>query len=162
MQISTYDVYLIQLSSAFRNSLYKCYQWVVGNTYHRNRNSCWWGTHIPDRVYGEKHISAGRGQGYVCGETHITGKHITGEHISALQRPTKATKNGERLISVTSEPNQYSALYYTLLVKRDVTILPLSFTVEGLVLEPRWGEPERVNPSLHCTVVHPCFTVAYY
>ena len=41
------------------------------------------GEHIPT-VHTEEHISAGRGQGYVFGETHITGEHITGEHISAL------------------------------------------------------------------------------
>ena len=29
------------------------------------------GEHISPTVYTEEHISAGRGQGYVCGETHI-------------------------------------------------------------------------------------------
>ena len=44
------------------------------------------GEHISPTEHTEEHISAGRGQGYVCGETHITGEHISAEHISALHR----------------------------------------------------------------------------
>ena len=38
------------------------------------------GEQISRTVYTEEHISAGRGQGYVCGETHITGEHISALH----------------------------------------------------------------------------------
>ena len=38
------------------------------------------GEHISPTVHTEEHISAGRGQGYVFGETHITGEHISALH----------------------------------------------------------------------------------
>ena len=46
------------------------------------------GEHISPTMYTEEHISVGRGQGYVCGETHIP---VTREHISALYRHLKVT-----------------------------------------------------------------------
>ena len=44
------------------------------------------GEHISLTVYTEEHISAGCGQGYVYGETHITGEHISTLHRFVIRR----------------------------------------------------------------------------
>ena len=56
------------------------------------------GEHISPTVHTEEHISAGRGKGYVCGETHITGEHMSALLSSTLlfARFCPRTKSGRR------------------------------------------------------------------